>query len=1029
MTLAELTAQLFVQCGWRETQARRKCMEMFDVLAPLLLPGGRGEGSRGGAEAAASWVSQFLQGNKAFIASTCRLVVADAESNVVLSDSGSSCRPGGGVRSLVALAEGPSIGSEFPVSAGASSGPAEDRLDLFDWLSSALDVYAWLVRRRYVSVQELVRVPAVDDEAGDGARPGKRGRQSEALRIPSGIPSRAPSTRCLAALVDFIRDAAALPSAALLSSSSSPANDGAVLLRRLRRARALVVCRAFSFITIALHAGAHADLRAAGVIGRDLHRLVFLAVSAPRAVDLEDEESATAAAGTQGTSAGSFVVSAATSLLQQLLDQGGADRDAFVADITELLAERPDASPSALPLLLRKGASAEGTAKAPALSFASVAPLVSAARLLFDGGIFSSVASGGSSDYSQFKRARLGARDIESLLSDAAEFASDLGNAVFCLPDALSPEQTSAAVSCLDLALHMGWRWEADVAARGSLQGDSNLPLSARLLCGQDTSETPSDIDRVRAFFNRFSPRLAAHLLSPAVFMPPGEATSPVLCAIVQSLSRCAASERKAAMHMALEAEVRKLTRSRRAILWQILCSLHDGACGGGAAPSTSEPRSSLGRVPATTFIAALIDGISDMGSWVEDAQQGTHILQFIAVLRWLASHDPWLLVAAPSESPLEPGGAQISRAPRRSLPTAVHELVERVLTLCASPPVSSIPAADPTEPSAHDLLVAFLGFLPLVLPGFSAVTRLSATLVDPAALLLLPVAPTAAATPSSRRPKQLNGVYRAALRCVRVVVYQRFPVRSADLLRAGTPPGALEEYRSALSVLLAAVVSSGSPALIRLLHRELRQGRAHVDYAGLVGCLRALAEAVPPDGESPVAVLTECLATCFCPAVTDHDVVGALAASDAAPIPIVTDGAVLRLLCEQLAVPLLQRLRRSALRAMYESPASLSAIVVHARELFRAAGGRGDPPPLQYWAMPGVLRAADGAVWAPTSLLHFLVNIISVADPFTETKPDPLRCLRYAMVSQLIACLFDALSREEATGLAQAYASGRPPR
>ena len=1029
MTLAELTAQLFVQCGWRETQARRKCMEMFDVLAPLLLPGGKVEGIRGGTDAAASWVSQFLQGSKVFIANTCRLLVADAESKVLSGDSASSCRPGGGIGSLVALAEGPLMSSEMPVRSGASSGPAEARLDLFDWLSSALDVYAWLVRRRYVSVQELIRVPAAEDEVGDGARPGKRGRQSEAPRIPTEIPPRVPSTRCLAALVDFIRDAAALSCAVPQSCSNSPANDGAVVLRRLRRARALVVCRAFSFITIALHAGAHADLRAAGVIGRDLHRLVFLAVAAPGAVDLEDEESATAAAGTQGSSAGSFVVSAAAGLLQKLLDQSGNDRDEFIADIAELLSERPDASPSALPLLLREGASAEGPAKAPALSSARLAPLVSSSRLLFDGGIFSSlsVASGGSGDNAKLKRARLGARDIETLVGDAAEFASNLGNAVFCLPDALSPDQTSVAVSCLDLALHMGWRWEADVAARGSLQDDVNLPLSVRLLCGPGTLDTTSDIDRARAFFNRFGPRLAAHLLSPAVFMPTGETVSPVLRAIVQSLSRCAASERKAALQVAPDADARKVTRSRHAILWQILCSVHDGACGGGAAPSISEPRPSLDRVPATTFIAALIDCISDMESWVEDAQQGSHILQFIAVLRWLASHDPWLLVAAPSESSVEPVGAQISRAPRRSLPTVVLELIERALTLCTSPPPASTSAADPTEPSPHDLLVAFLGFLPLVLPGFSAVTRLSATLVDSAALLLLPLTPGAAS--SLHRPKQLNGVYRAALRCVRVVVYQRFPVRSADLLRAGTPPGALEEYRSTLSVLLAAVVSSGSPALIRLLHRELRQGRAHVDYAGLVGCLRALAEAVPPDGESPVAILTECLATCFCPAVTDHDVVGALAASDAAPIPIVTDAAVLRLLCEQLAVPLLQRLRRSALRAMYESPGSLSAIVAHARDLFRAAGGRGDPPALQYWAMPGVLRAADGAVWAPASLLHFLVNVISVADPFTETKPDPLRCLRYTMVSQLIACLFDALSREEATGLAQAYASGRPPR
>jgi len=178
--------------------------------------------------------------------------------------------------------------------------------------------------------------------------------------------------------------------------------------------------------------------------------------------------------------------------------------------------------------------------------------------------------------------------------------------------------------------------------------------------------------------------------------------------------------------------------------------------------------------------------------------------------------------------------------------------------------------------------------------------------------------------------------------------------------------------------------------------------------------------------------MITECLATCYCPAVSDHEVMNALASSDAIAVPIVTDANVLRILCEQLAVPLLQRMRRSALRTVYTSAAALVSIKSHTRALRSAAGRRADSSedPLQYWAVGGVLQPLDGTrVWAPATLLHFLTNVVSASNPFSDARPDPLLCLRLTMSCQLLACLFDSLKREGVEEIAPDYAAGRPPR
>jgi len=145
--------------------------------------------------------------------------------------------------------------------------------------------------------------------------------------------------------------------------------------------------------------------------------------------------------------------------------------------------------------------------------------------------------------------------------------------------------------------------------------------------------------------------------------------------------------------------------------------------------------------------------------------------------------------------------------------------------------------------PRLHRKL-CYLHFLVFSLYFFQGIQQLHGSLhrwLTHAQLALLPSEgplPDASARRFKSEPRS-----QAALRCVRMVVYQRFPVRSSDIVR---DTGALENYRQALSTLLAAIVSSGLTQLLRLLHRELRRGRSHIYFANLVGCLRALALSIP---------------------------------------------------------------------------------------------------------------------------------------------------------------------------------------
>jgi len=46
-------------------------------------------------------------------------------------------------------------------------------------------------------------------------------------------------------------------------------------------------------------------------------------------------------------------------------------------------------------------------------------------------------------------------------------------------------------------------------------------------------------------------------------------------------------------------------------------------------------------------FLASVTEQLYTMGNWVDDASGNQYVLHFITILRWLSTHDAWILVAA----------------------------------------------------------------------------------------------------------------------------------------------------------------------------------------------------------------------------------------------------------------------------------------------------------------------------------------------------------------------------------------------
>lgn len=242
---------LFEQIGARETQFRRKCMQLFVALSKHVV-----DGSSSG-NAAADWMLDFVEA--------------------------------GSVDDVVAVVE-PDSGTELPGS--LTSGTSAD--NVLSWLSSvstAMDAYSWLFQNNLLRPQQVFGFAVPADKASS-----KRGRGAGELSLGAASSSH---SALLASLRHFLTTH--LDDAVLLGRTAAASDVTAALtptqLDTLHRQRAVFVCRLFSFLGVLFPPDATVGsdvvdaLTLQGVLCPRLYRLVIESVISPATVALDTVDS------------------------------------------------------------------------------------------------------------------------------------------------------------------------------------------------------------------------------------------------------------------------------------------------------------------------------------------------------------------------------------------------------------------------------------------------------------------------------------------------------------------------------------------------------------------------------------------------------------------------------------------------------------------------------------------------------------------------------------------------------------------
>ena len=631
-TMNELIAWLFLRCGLPETQVRRKCMQLFDALAPKVVAhssasssshGGRSIGGRGALtahpsgkdvnaatswqlELARTWVSGFTSNSGAaakgyHLATSSRAVGAGSSSDAdgeVDGDASASgggpseetnlssispllslITPGGGNSSLIALAEscvtvmlkerGGMLSSAPIPSAGGCT-----LIELTEWtdrLAASLDIYVWMLRREYLPSSALA-----PSSGGSGAGPGK-GRH--------GNSSSASGAHILPWLKSYLGQFGTLSSTSRSASSSSSdlaqwvtdaADATPVAIARLKRTRAIFICRLTAFVcallrgfmkapdsnaTASSSSSTTADaalptaelslLQEHGILSPSALQLCVLAMVAPTAMAVEDEDTAAVS----GTSGAGMYVSQATGRMLLILCRAGDEMTSALADAITAAIEGFTACkdlidlPAMLSGLGRRAGSSSSSSSASLAGHAvtflqhsvvnEVEALLRLAALLNECGLLGCVLSsgipsaaagyhsddGGSSGSEsegrrssrKGKRQRRDASHATSSAGSAdvvASFSSRLGTAAYNLPESASPEQLHLAGGFIDLAMTVGWRWKRGDA--GSSGGDGSMSLSQCLAL--DGLPAAANISAAKRFYNRFSRRVLRCMLRADVY-------------------------------------------------------------------------------------------------------------------------------------------------------------------------------------------------------------------------------------------------------------------------------------------------------------------------------------------------------------------------------------------------------------------------------------------------------------------------------------------------------------------------------
>ena len=916
-----------------------------------------------------------------------------------------------------------------------------DHIVWCDSLAAALDVWTWMLRRDYVDASTVIGVDT-------------------ATSVPHAITVRAA--------VAFLSE---LQARRMHNGEPMWTSDAASVLpvvsARVHRSRAILVCRLFAFVlaileyrplmSASVHDSVVNDNRKSSIagtaafkqlvdsqlVGEALIDAAFSVVANPSACGIEDNDAAVVG-GSSG--AGRFVPEAAAAMIRGLLHSAAQSSSSLASDVTAIvthaatremeygghsvgLFKRHQFSLVMLPHLL--GHVGSGRSVNGGISCARLAQLVQLGHLLFHSGLLRN----GSPDGAAARPS------IATTGFSRERFAAALGAAVWAIPAGAHPERVRLGAIVLELALDAGWVWEGDDASLGATLLLTSTSMAGTIAIGEAFAATKLAWDRYRLILLRHLLRndVYVHLrgfdegekllnivASTAEFTTWSSRRSeadarvdlksyPVLALLVHHLlttttaSRGSADDSRADwLWCVLNELVRYMTRAS-----VMGASAQDG--GGGepklrrpaaaisAQQGETEPSSCYACVRSSVFVNSLIASLQTLQPWAAATASNACVLQLMSIVRAIAAFDPWLLVLAEGEIA---AAVSVSRGQQlRALPESAQATLVAVLGRCARSRSSS-----PDMQQSTAVLAAFIGLLPNLLPGYASTSLMPATTIANFCLLW-----REGATGSCRATgRTLSPVYYAALRAVENILDAEVPHRSSELRGV-----ALTEFRSLVRLLLAALVTTGSLPLLRLLHRLLREGDASVVASDVGAALTALAAAVAPDGDSPRIIVSDALVTCLtvpAPRI--------FSSSDCAavPSPMLADPSVVTVIAERLLMPVLRRLRPGMLDAVFLGESFFKQMIDDAVAV--TVGGSSvtmQPTQTPIFFFDGLTQLGIAA-HPPTRLMTLLLGALANEEQFLRSPPatDAAKlqshrhhATRLTVVCMLIAEMYEGLGRD----------------
>lgn len=962
-TLSELVSWLFTKgCCIAETQARRKCIQLFDAIAPVLVkltfPGlDKGLSSN---DLSREWVRAFFsKENATYDESGQSLLVFDK-----VSDLAASLLP---------------QGETFPMPGSAT---AADLKKWCDNLSACLDVYVFMIKRGFVKVSDVL------------------------------------SRKVFLCVIHFIEQLAVPPFTVLGSGTdivmnwltSDGISEASLSISGLLRSRAVLLCRVFVFFSTILETE-----KVNKIIIDQLVLVAIASISSPGRIGIEDVDLA-CISGMAG--AGLFVPITAASFIKSLSSRH-AISSAILAGFSEL-GRSENCGPKFLSLgaALLDGDSSRALKVTTQPRSISIRQWCSAIRAVSDAGLLNEVI-------------------VNSKQSDITvpggiqELAASLGNAAFSLNWDAPPDMVEVAEDLLSLALDLGWplQWTFENALGGAphvkdqhtmMNYFPSLSFALGLQTDQINALTDNvnvEIDSMKRIscaqltLSRFGHSLllpyllradvyAASLMQSAV---PGEdrrldpnsypLIQLVFSKLLSFVSVSKTQPQKAAMrdhlwktfHLLISATLKNHETSSKEIQEKKMSA------------------SMKFQIRASTFVNSVHAFIPSLSCWVTESAETQ--IALVSIFLAMTKIDPWLIALSPQHE----SNATASRGAQ--VRTLSHEAASVLVSLLKTATSSSFAASsssltqegykqDNEQGNVQRDLV--LQLLPFLLPGFSSTAPLPASTVNQLDTFGVSID---AHSHSQRRLGQSG--FLALLFVQKLVIYD-FPMRSAELVNDPLREKELSRFKFTMSTLLTTLTATGSLFLLRAVSLCFREGRKHIMMANIAGSLHALALSVSPDGESPRALIREVLLTIFATKSSSSTTFTSL------PRALLDEENVSSILCEHLAVPLLQRLSENTLVDVLTSKLFFSSLhkVIDDQDAILSSTfeDRCEPSALRGG---GSLRGKP-----PTTLLHYLLDGILassqkqqlVASSNSGAGVSKLHCMRTHCRLNILAAAFDSL-------------------